>query len=72
MSNDLYAVIVPAAAEQSSTNDRISTSWPATGGRVTAAIEQPDATVLSNAVDITRTPMTVAGVQTERLGADLR
>lgn len=72
ISTDLYAVIVPAAAEQNNTNDRISTSWSAAGGRITASVEQEDASVLSEAGDLTRIPTTVAGVQTERLEADLR
>ncbi len=73
VSTDLYAVVVPEAAEQNGdAGDRISVAWPAAGGRVTATIEQVDATVLMDAGDVTRTRTTVAGVETERLDADLR
>jgi len=40
VSNDLYAVVVPEAAEQSSNSrDQISVAWSAAGGRVMATVE---------------------------------
>ncbi len=73
VSNDLYAVVVPEAAEQAGDYpDLISLSWSAAGGKITAKVEQEDVTVLRNAGDLTRTRTAVAGVETERLDADLR
>jgi len=73
VSNDLYAVVVPEAAEQSSNaRDRISVAWSAAGGRVVATVEQVDVTAMGNAGDVTRTRTTVAGIETERVDADLR
>lgn len=73
VSNHLYAVVVPRAAEQSeNSEDRISLAWSAAGGHVTATVEQEDVTVLHDAGTLTRTPVTVAGAQVERLDADLR
>lgn len=73
VSNDLYAVVVPEAAEQSgNAGDRISVAWSAAGGRVVATLEQVDVTVMGNAGDVTRTRTTVAGIETERVDADLR
>ena len=70
---DLYAVVVPEAAEQKGeARDRISMTWPGAGGRITATVDQEDVTVLRNAGDLTRRPTTVAGVEVERLDADLR
>lgn len=73
VSNDLYAVVVPQAAEKTGDyDDQLSLSWSAAGGRITATVDQEDVTVLHDAGDLTRTPTTVAGVETERLDADLR
>ena len=73
VSNRLYAVVVPEGAERlGDYEDQLSLAWSAAGGRITATVDQEDATVLSNAGDLTRTRTTVAGVETERLEADLR
>ena len=73
VSNNLYAVVVPEAAQQDGdSEDRISVAWSTPEGRVTATVEQEDVTVLHDAGDLTRTQTTVAGVMTERLDADLR